>query len=203
VKWGPDSNVSVGSIIVCVKDMGYLKVDEVTPDGLICNCAFGPFLYTWDTLDDLWAAVDSVPDAPDYETAASRAHPPRLVACGGNVDLNDPAPVNDGTDSREREFELAVLTTLLSIAPPDWKEIFFKIDLLDLDRPARTVLFDVVDSAGHHESRPITEDLSRMLSEARWSKRCGRWSIMELNATRLDNDRASYRIDYDYTDYFA
>ena len=138
MKWGPDVDVPIGSIIVCVKDMGYLKVDAITPEGVIANCAFGPFLYTWSMLDDLWAKVESTPGSPGYPTAAARSTPPRLVRRGGRVHLMDGVPHmdTDSPDAEARELDLACIPSLVAAAPADWQQVGMHLTVTRINETA-------------------------------------------------------------------
>ena len=127
---GPDSGIRPGTILVCWSDCGYLRVDGVTAEGVICRSAFGPHLYTWKDLEYHEAAIDSHPGSSEYVDAEVRARPPRLISRGGKVNLKNGKPSIDmsGLDRNARQVDLKIIKALLSTADKEWQEISLRID---------------------------------------------------------------------------
>lgn len=199
---GPDTDIPVGTIICCYKDMGYIRVDKVTPEGVIANCAFGPFLYTWRSLEDLWARIDSQPGDPNYPLAAATSRPPRLAKRGGSIGFRQGVPTmhTDGPDQEARELDLAIMRELVTGAPADWQEIFLQVDEADLLNPPRAIMIDVLTSSSAAQTQPITSGLADLLRESRYTHANGYWSGIELKITRLDEYSGRYRAEFGYQD---
>jgi len=115
----------VGSILMTY-DCGYIRVDEITDEGVISRSPFSDrHLWTWAALEGLECII-----CKPEQVVAADVNGPFLTERGGMIDAHwlENAPALDPEDSLAADFDDTLLNKeiareLLRLAPGSWLEI--------------------------------------------------------------------------------